>query len=168
MASSAKTNNNPVRMSLFRQVWWQAFNTPLSGFSLADGSANGKVKLTMEGYDDVTSSDHISKFGYRIKGRVYTLQSDANSNAKDDFWDLTGQTDLTSGDYVKVLLTVDESGNAQTHVSSVASSQNEAELPVPPDDECPFGWIEMEGANDWDGESLSTSGSYYEGYDVLR
>lgn len=165
---SAKTNNNPVKLGLFRKWWLTALNTPLCGFVLADGGTSGKVKLTLPGYDSAGAGESLDNIGYRIKGKIYTLDGDDNSDAKDDFWDLTGLTDLTAGQYCKVLLTVDTSGTAQVHKGDNASSQAAAKLPLPPDNECPFGWVETAGSNDWDNESITTSGTLTEGYDVLR
>lgn len=168
MAKTAKTNNNPVQFTLFNQWFWSACNTPLCGYSLADGSTNGKVKVTVDSYDGAGGGAGNVELSYKIKGKVYGKATDTGNDVIDDLWDLTGLTNLTSGDYCKVLLTLDTSGNAQIHKSTNASSQADAELPLPPDGECPIGWVETAGSNNWSGETVSTSGSYTEGFDLFR
>lgn len=142
----AEENYGPqnVRLNDFNAVHILS-NMTRESPGLADATSTGQVKTT-------------SAVDYLVNGNIHSL------SATDDLWDLSGLTDLASGEYCKVLLTVDDSQNPGVYKGHVTASQGEAPLPEPPVGEAAIGYVEVAGSNDFDGESVSTSGTYVEGY----
>jgi len=99
---------------------------------------------------------------YKVNGKLYTLSS------SDDKWDLSGSgadfSTVGSDEYCKILLTLESDGTPGAFKGKVASSYDEAPLPMPPSGHSAIGYLKV---NDIDfGTDSIASGDHIDGYDV--
>lgn len=136
--------------------------SPITPITLSDGSGSGKIDITVDTVTTVASGENLA-LGYRVDGEIFSVQSDAGSQDIADAFDLSGETDLDADEYVKVLLVVDESGTFDHRMGEV-TDQDHAPLPMPKDGEAVIGWLDVEGAVDWDADNISANATYHEGH----
>lgn len=101
-----------------------------------------------------------ANFSYTINGQVY------DEVAADDFWDLSGETDLTAGQYQAVILCIDNAGAASYIMCDVKTTAALAMAEVPkniPADKCIVGIFVSDPSMDWDSGGLATTGTFYDG-----
>jgi len=146
-------------------------NRVITPIALTDG-ATDEISLQIRSNTTEWSADGSEKWqaAYLLDGRIYTIAGAAQDKAS--FFDCTGTetTDLSSGEYCKVLLTVDDSQADQVHQGEiVTTSKSQAPMPFPDEviggDEAVFGYIEVAGSHTW-GTTGTADSDLYEGIDL--
>lgn len=129
-------------------------NACLGNPGLADGTTNGKAQ-------------NANAVDYRNDGQLYT------EGATDDNWDFTGETDVAANKYAAYALLLD--GGAASIVKHGSTDKDSAQAALDELEEllytstyegkCVVGFFVTDGtAKDWDGEALSTGGTFYDGW----
>lgn len=120
----------------------------LTSGELAAGTTAGKAKSTQD-------------LHYQVKNEMFYKA------ATDDLFDCTGFTDLTAGQYAKVLYVLTNAGTATAIEGTAANSLSDAKFGDVPSTGIIVGWLEIgDGSNphDWDVDALTDhGGTFYDG-----
>jgi len=137
--------------------------SPVTPYSLGAGTGSGLITITLETISTLATTSDTAGFGYRIDGEVYVVESDADTTSPiiADAFDLSGESDLSSGEYQKVILQVDDAGAFDYKMGDVLG-RDAAPMPDPDEDKAVIGWLDVTGPNDWDGEDITASATLHE------
>jgi len=144
-----------------RAVWNELYvmkNRAQGAYSMTDGSTAGKAKIVMP----LANQD----LGYLINGYAYQKAPGGGTTDIDDIFDCTALTDLTAGQYCKVLCLLDDSGTGSIVQGTIKSSAALAPIPDIPQGYSAVGYLTAGGATDWDavGGLTSEGVGFVEGY----